>query len=119
MHFLVDENIHGELVRRLRFLGYDVYWICESDPGVLDYDLLEHSIKEKRIIITFDKDFGKLIFYQPRHEKCGIKLIRINDLPPDEFVERVISTITIRDDWQDYFSVIEKDRVRMAPLDKF
>jgi predicted nuclease of predicted toxin-antitoxin system len=61
--FLADENIDKELVLLLREDGLDVFDIKEEGLFQLsDLAILEISYTEKRIVITQDSDFGKLIF---------------------------------------------------------
>ncbi len=62
MKFLVDENAGRSIVRHLRSLGHDVVSIQECCPGIEDLEVCVRANWEGRIIITIDKDFGKLIF---------------------------------------------------------
>ncbi len=59
---LADENFPIPSVRELRAEGYDVYAVAESDSSITDEQVIEKAITEERIILTFDKDFGELIF---------------------------------------------------------
>jgi predicted nuclease of predicted toxin-antitoxin system len=42
-------------------LGYDVVHVRLANPGMSDDEIIHQSEKEKRIIITLDKDFGYLV----------------------------------------------------------
>jgi predicted nuclease of predicted toxin-antitoxin system len=58
---LADENVHAEVVRFLRDLGCDVLAVRESDSiGASDRQLLRWAAAEGRIILTHDRDFGRL-----------------------------------------------------------
>ena len=61
MRILADENILNQVVIRLRAAGYDVRWAKESDRGEADPNLLELATRERRMLITYDKDFGDLV----------------------------------------------------------
>jgi hypothetical protein len=76
MKFLANENIPLELVKELKNSGYDILRIDEFKKGMEDRDVLDLSFKEDRILITFDKDFGKLAVKE-KTRTVGIILLRI------------------------------------------
>ncbi|MBU1486718.1 DUF5615 family PIN-like protein [bacterium] len=62
MRFLVDVCV-GQAIRDwLARKGYDAQLVSESDPKMSDLDILTWAYQEKRVLITLDKDFGKLAF---------------------------------------------------------
>lgn len=76
MKFLVDENIGKSIVGHLKNTGYDVIWIKEVRLGMPDSDILKLALKEKRVIVTYDRDFGELVFLQ-KEKHYGIILLRL------------------------------------------
>ena len=60
MRFLADENIPGDAVTELETAGHDIVWVRTVAPGSKDEDILALAVREERIILTFDKDFGEL-----------------------------------------------------------
>ncbi len=62
MRFLANENMPGDAVSALRAAGMDVLWVRQDSPGLNDIDVLAWAVREKRILLTFDKDFGELAF---------------------------------------------------------
>jgi uncharacterized protein with PIN domain len=56
--FLADESCDFLVVRKLRLAEYDVFSVAESLPSATDKQVLEHAIKEKRILLTEDKDLA-------------------------------------------------------------
>lgn len=72
MLFLANENFPIASVRILRNAGYDVVAIIEDNPGIDDTSILRQAVAESRTILTFDSDYGNLIFRD--------KLQRGNDL---------------------------------------
>ena len=62
MKFLADENIPLKVVEELRQMNIDILSLSLLKPGATDYEAAQIAQKEKKIIITFDKDFGRLIF---------------------------------------------------------
>jgi len=61
--FLIDENMPSELTKFLVDKKYDVKDVKgEYLFGTSDIELFKISQEENRVIVTQDKDFGKIIF---------------------------------------------------------
>jgi predicted nuclease of predicted toxin-antitoxin system len=115
MRILADENLPAELVRALREAGHSTAWIREDAPGSTDVDVLARSVKEDRILLTFDRDFGALVFQHGENGSRGIVLLRIV-MPPDELARFVSRTLDSRSDWAGHFSVVDLRQIRMRRL---
>ena len=116
MRLLADENIPGSAVASLRDAGNDVAWVRVDGPGSSDREVLARANRERRILLTQDKDFGELAARSGLPTSCGIVLFRLGVLPPMEAGRLVARVLAARDDWAGHFSVIEPGRVRMRPL---
>jgi predicted nuclease of predicted toxin-antitoxin system len=116
MRFLANENFPGAAVSALAAAGHDVVWIRTAAPGVTDSDVLAWAVRDERILLTFDKDFGELARGVAMPPMCGVILLRIPMPKPDDVGQRLADIITGRDDWAGNFSVIEPGRIRMRPL---
>jgi len=78
MKFIADENLGIRVPRYLKSLGFDIVSVKELIPGKSDQDVLLLANKQKRILITLDKDFGELVFKEKLiHE--GVILLRLKD----------------------------------------
>jgi predicted nuclease of predicted toxin-antitoxin system len=77
MRWIADECISAKVVAALRSDGHDVVFIVESHPGMRDADILELSNRERRLLLTEDKDFGELVFTGA--PATGVIFIRIAD----------------------------------------
>ncbi len=75
LQFLADESCDFAVVHALRAEGYDVLAVSEIMQRSVDRDLIEQAHKEKRILLTEDKDFGWLVFAS-HAESAGVILIR-------------------------------------------
>ena len=62
MRFVCDECVSATLIDALQQADCDVLDIAMQNPGARDKEILERSVREKRVIITHDYDFGDLIF---------------------------------------------------------
>jgi len=59
---LADENLDSRIVTWLRDLGHDVVWAAASLRGADDHHLCEQAVIEGRVVVTRDRDFGRLVF---------------------------------------------------------
>ncbi len=117
MRILANENFPKEAVEALKERGHDVFWIREEKPGISDGEVLQIAQAEKRLLITFDKDFGALVFSQKLGtSEIGIVLFRIVPRSAEYIVKVAVAALDARTDWFGHFSVIEEDRVRMTVL---
>ena len=116
MRLLANENIPDLAVTALRAHGHDVVWIREDAPGIDDLEILSRATHESRILITFDKDFGELIFRSGLNATSGIILFRILPASPSVVAQAVVTALESRTDWHGPFSVVDESRVRMTPL---
>lgn len=81
-----------------------------------DADVLAWAVRELRILLTFDKDFGELAFRAALPEESGVILFRVPMPSPAIVGARLSQAIGERMDWAGHFSVIEPGRVRMRKL---
>jgi predicted nuclease of predicted toxin-antitoxin system len=116
MRFLADENFPQSAVAALRALGYDVTWVRLAGPGTIDRDVLRWAIREERILLTFDKDFGELARAAALPPSSGVVLLRLPTPPGAETGRQLAAVIDSRNDWAGHFSIIEPGRVRMRSL---
>jgi predicted nuclease of predicted toxin-antitoxin system len=115
MRFLANENFPLVAVEALRRSGHDTAWVREIAPGIADEAVLERAAREGRLLLTFDKDFGALVFRRGATASRGIVLFRVV-LPPESLARLVVDTLESRSDWEGAFSVVEAARVRMRRL---
>lgn len=116
MRILANENFPADAVEALRQRGHDVGWIRTEAPGSPDEEVLKRAVAEDRILITFDKDFGELVFRAGLTAPAGIVLFRVAPTSPAHIAQLSIRVLESRTDWGGCFSVVEEDRVRMTPL---
>ena len=96
MRFLIDENIPVELIKFLKELGHDV---ARARLTSSDWEIGRRSLKERRVVVTLDKDFianpailsMKLdaihVQVRPPHEDLIIKAfgLLLESLPEEKF----------------------------------
>lgn len=116
MRWLCDENIPRLLVEALKQGGHDVVWVGDAATGISDTDVIAMAVRERRICLTFDKDFGELATKATLPDNCGIVLLRVPMQPSIASAARLAAALDGRTDWAGHFSVIEPGRVRMRAL---
>lgn len=116
MRILADENFPGQAIRALRERGHDVSWVLEAARGSNDENVIQLANKGSRVLITLDKDFGRLAVHGTTRVTEGIILFRVATDSPERFAVVVTEVLESRNDWSGYFSVVEADRVRMRKL---
>lgn len=116
MRFLANENMPGDAVHELRAAGFDTIWVRLDAPGMADTDVLAWAMREGRVLLTFDKDFGELAFASGLPAECGVILFRL-PMPQSRAAGALLARlVSSRTDWAGHFSVIEPGRVRMRVL---
>ena len=116
MRFLADENFPGLAVAPLTEAGHDVRWVRTDDPGASDRDVMANAARDERVILTFDKDFGELVFRLGGALAPGVVLFRLSATGPEEIVLRILRILASRTDWQGMFSVADSNKLRMRPM---
>ena len=77
MRWLADECVAAPLVALLRGSGHDVLYVAEAAAGLRDVEVVALAMRENRLLLTADKDFGDLVFRRGRSVP-GVVLMRIN-----------------------------------------
>ena len=96
MQWLANENFPLASIVKLRAEGYDVASILHDSPGIADDVVLARAVRESRIILTFDRDYGELIFQRKLPPPSGIVYFRFVPRTPEEPAERLIQLLERR-----------------------
>ena len=100
MRILADENMLERAVASLRADGHDVLWAAEANRSAADPNLLELATQEGRTLITFDKDFGDLVFLENLPAPFGILLFRLHrGVPEPVQADFIAGAATAWDTW--------------------
>ena len=81
--FIVDVGVGHKVENVLKKSFSDVKSMWDVDPKAKDITILELAVKEERIIVTMDKDFGELVF-NGRIEHTGVLLLRLDHANGEE-----------------------------------
>ncbi len=111
--FLANENFPRPSILFLRTQAFKVESIQEDFPGISDDKVLALAIQKNLIILTFDKDYGELIFRYSPENPPGIIYFRekgSNPLSAGELLLKLLSNKEIQ--FRNAFSVIEEKNIR-------
>ena len=78
MRIVVDACTGPSVARRLMRQGHDVVSIYDFAPTLTDVDIQALAVREDRVVMTNDKDFGEMVFHEDRHHR-GVVLLRLTD----------------------------------------
>jgi predicted nuclease of predicted toxin-antitoxin system len=116
MRIVADENLDGPLVAWLRDRGHDVVWMAEADPGRPDREVLAMAAKDDRVLITWDLDYGVLVFRRGG-KVPGMVLLRFRASSPRELLR------LFTDRWHEieqqapgHYLVVTNAKLRSRPL---
>ena len=84
---LADENIPAGAIDAFRDAGCDVLSIREIAPGIADAEVLRLAVNQSRLLVTFDRDYGELIFRQGFEPPPSIIYFRALPASPHEVRE--------------------------------
>ncbi len=93
MKLLADENLHPLVVARLREAGHDVEYVRETAPGAKDAEILARPDIGTCLLLTYDRDFGDLIFSRGLPAPGAILYIRLNRTQPEAIASRLLDIL--------------------------
>jgi predicted nuclease of predicted toxin-antitoxin system len=89
---LADENIHDDTIYFLRSEGLEIESIKERNlRGSSDRQIIEMAVSEKKVILTHDADFGRILYLSPEFQ-TGIIFLRPGHASP-LFTQQTIQSI--------------------------
>jgi predicted nuclease of predicted toxin-antitoxin system len=110
--FLADENFPFPALTALRDRGYDVTSVAEGYAVSSDEAVAAICDGEDRVLLTFDKDFGELVFRRGLSSGSSVVLLRIMPEPRlvADIIQSLIETGILSGG---VFCVVTRDRVRV------
>jgi predicted nuclease of predicted toxin-antitoxin system len=91
---LANENFPGPALRRLRAAGVDVVAVVESLPAAKDVEVLEFARANGRWIVTFDRDYGELVFKRGALPPPAIIYLRQEPYPAERPADIVLALLS-------------------------
>ena len=113
MKLLANENFPFKSVLYLRGKGFDISAIGTDNPGLTDSQVVDIAIAEERTILTFDRDYGELVFKHNFRPPLGIIYIRLSEYLPEDPGKLIEELINSKDfNFGNAFTVVDKHAIR-------
>jgi predicted nuclease of predicted toxin-antitoxin system len=113
---LANENFPAPSIRLLRGRGYDVTAVAEGGGSLADQDVLALAVGDKRWIVTFDRDYGELIFARGLAAPPAVILFRIRTYRPDGPGRVLADLLDSEAVFEGHFVLVEETGLRKRPL---
>ena len=114
MRVLADESCDFRVVRALRAAGHDVTAVIEFAPGMDDADIVDIAVRERRIFVTEDRDFGQLVYAAAKPEP-GVILIRYPSTARTDLPAILVDLVaTHAEKMAGRFTVVQPGRIRLG-----
>ena len=111
--FLANENFPRPSTLILREHGLEVKSIQEDNPGISDEEVMNIALKLNLIILTFDSDYGELIFRYSKDNPPAVIFFREKGNTPEFAGLSLISLLGNSEIiLSNSFTVIEANNIR-------
>jgi predicted nuclease of predicted toxin-antitoxin system len=114
MALLADENFPVSVIEGLASAGYDIVSVAQVSPGIADLAVLELACHTGRYLLTFDADFGDLVFFHGATAPRAILYFRIRPIIIDELLAAALRGLA--ETPEGYFAVVSRESTRLRPL---
>ena len=117
MRFLANENFPYPSIKILREHKFEVFSVGEESSGISDVEVLNRSVLEELIILTFGRDYGELLFKYHLEAPPAVVYFRNKGLNPKDaagFLLEILQKSEI--EIQNIFTVISEDGIRQRKL---
>jgi predicted nuclease of predicted toxin-antitoxin system len=112
MRFLIDESADARVATHLAGLGHDVTTVARDHAASLnDAEVLAIAHRERRILITDDRDFGELVV-RFGHPHAGVIYFRLGTTTLAARIARLSDVLGKYSDQLDRFLVVTPQSVR-------
>lgn len=117
MLFLANENIPAKSIEILRASGFIVKSVKEEKPGITDTMVLDLAKDLSAIILTFDKDYGEIIFRNEYPAPPSVVFFRFKGYSASFAADFLLSLMDMGFFVLDgYFTIVEENNIRQRKL---
>lgn len=91
--------------------------VIEDSPGEKDRNILLRAASEGRIVLTFDRDYGELIYRFKMPTPNGVIYFRYDPVTPEEPAQHLFLLLGMSSlSFLGKFTVVERAQIRQRPL---
>lgn len=114
---LLDENMPRSAGRLLADAGHDVALVADVQPAANDHSVLALARAQQRVLVTFDADFGELVYRQGVAPPPAIVYVRLHPIDGSAAAAKVL--VALAEPIAGHFVVCTRDGHRRRPLPQF
>ncbi|MEO6723377.1 MAG: DUF5615 family PIN-like protein [Ferruginibacter sp.] len=119
MIFLANENFPRPSTIILRNNGVSVKSIQEDSPGISDEEVISIALQQNLIILTFDRDYGELIFRYAKENPPSVIFFREKGATPEFAASSLLRLLTDTEiKLSGAFTVIDNTNIRQRFYNK-
>lgn len=111
---LLDENFPRGAAPALAAAGHDLAFVAVDAPGASDRAVLALARTQGRLLLTFDADFGDLLYRLGEPAPPAVLLFRLQPIVVDEVTALALRALQSPADG--LFIVVTRDALRSRPL---
>lgn len=116
VRLLADENFPRPALLALRSAGVAVDSVSELMPSASDRDVLAYAVAHRQWLVTFDRDYGELVFSRKAATPEAILYLRQGAYAPEWPAEAILSILGDPSFASGHLVVISGRSVRRRPL---
>jgi len=114
---LTDENVPSGTVAALREMGFDVLAVGEQQPRAFDRMVITLARNSGRWLVTFDRDYGELIFKRGEAPPVGILFLRQRPRRAPDFeswIRAALESDALHERLKGHLAVLDGRKVRLS-----
>jgi predicted nuclease of predicted toxin-antitoxin system len=116
MVLLFDENFPKPVVDQIRAKGFTAHSVVEECAGAPDESVLAYAVKLNAWLISFDLDFGELVFRKGSATPPCVVIFRVKSFQPIEVVQALLELLKTPEIFKNNLVIWTRERVRFRPL---
>ena len=107
LKLLASENFPLPAIQSLIDAGYDIFSVAKISPGINDRAILSLARESGRSLLTFDVDFGDLVFSHGVEPPAAILYFRLHPVILDELL--TITLCALNENQPRYLAVVYRE----------
>ena len=111
---LLDENMPRRVAKGLAAAGHDVLLVADVEPTADDRRVLQLARDSRRWLLTFDADFGELVFLRGEIPPPAVLYFRGHPISSAEALSLALSALA--ESAEGAFTVVTREGMRTRPF---
>jgi predicted nuclease of predicted toxin-antitoxin system len=118
LRIIADENVHRKVIAGLRADGHEVLSLLETHSSLDDSAVLEWARDEQGLLLTSDRDFGRLLVAEGGTAPEGVIYLRLPRRGVETILDRLRDLLKGDRDFSHHLVVVAPVGERWRPLSR-